>query len=178
MAPDFKTAVLEIRNSLDSKKNRPLIKFINSEVNCLGAPKIGCVDADNLVIINRPSWIKLSSQEKIELVSLEILQLMGLGNRYSIAQSIGEYTKEILKRKSNIAASPACMSVAIERSLSKARATYPKYLALVPIKSEYAYYSEIDSKNIYKVHIQVTTEDDYIEDRYYEFGFLQKNCIN
>ncbi len=175
---DFKTAINNIRNSLDDGRNKPLIKFQNNEVYCAGTSKIGCVFSDNTINVNRDGWKNLNPKEKIELVSLELLQILNFTGRYTLAQSIGNYSKEILSPTKN-PQKLSCMSIALERALKDARRAYPSYLAMVPTKANYNDIEKTDGvfKNKYEINIQVTTSDDYIEDLTYEFKFLNKNCI-
>ncbi len=176
---DFKSAINKIRSSLDDGKNLPLIKFQEREVVCLGTPKIGCVFSDNTIVIQSARWRSLTIKEKIELVSLEVLQILGMQNRYSTAQSIGDYSKEIIKRRSTMNKGTSCISIAIERSLQVARREYPDYMFMVPVSANYVGIESANEqvKNKYEVHIQVTTADDYSEDLKLEYKFLNKNCV-
>lgn len=171
---DFKAVIKNIRNSLDNGKNQPQIRFQNSEVICINVTKIGCVLDDKSIIVNRNEWKQLSTKDKIELVSLEILQVLNFKERYSLAQSIGSYSKDILK-KSSIVPQMSCMSIAIERALTEARKANPNYLFIVPQATKFVANEELKHK--YEVSIGVATSDDYHEDLIFEYRFNQKNCI-
>ena len=176
---DFKSVLKGIRDSLDDGKNHPLIVFQESEVICAGVTKAGCVHANKTVSVQRAAWSNLNQREKIELVSLEILQLLGFSGRYSLAQSIGLFANDISKGRSKVQGL-TCMTIAIERALQEARREYPNYLFMVPTKASYSGNEKVNgrTKNNYDVSIQVTTSDDYIVDLNFEYKFLNKNCIH
>lgn len=175
---DFKSVLKGIRASLDDGKNQPQIIFQESEVICAGVSKVGCVHANQKISVQRIAWSKLNQRERIELVSLEVLQLLNFTGRYSLAQSIGLFANDISTSRSKVQGL-TCMTIAIERALHEARREYPKYLAMVPTKAVFSGIEDVNGgvKNKYEVSIQVTTSDDYFEDLTFEYKFLNKNCI-
>jgi hypothetical protein len=175
---DFKSVITTIRLSLDNGSNKPQIIFQESEVLCAGVSKVGCVTENKNIFVHRQEWKTLNAQEKIELVSLEVLQLLNFTGRYSLAQSMGSFSKEILKTKA-IPQGLSCMTIAIERARQEARRQYPDYMFMTPTKATYVGVEDHNGviKNKYQVDIQVTTGDDYMEDLTLEYKFLNKNCI-
>jgi|GEM_PF-3800145 len=74
----------------------------------------------------------------------------------------------------------SCMTKAIESSLAEARNAYPGYLAVFPTVAKFMDVKEVNGvmQNVYEVHVQVTTADDYSEQMSFEYKYPNKECVD
>jgi hypothetical protein len=90
----------EIMNSLNRSEDEQLLVFSEEEIECQVGDKVlrkmACTEQGKITV-NRRAWQAASGQEKVELVSLELLVLSQATQRYKLATEIGEYADEILK---------------------------------------------------------------------------------
>jgi Leucine-rich repeat (LRR) protein len=115
----FHDQISILRQSLDDPSKNIQLIFTDTSVICGGIPKAGCTDENNIVTINRGYWLQASAEEKIELVVLEVFQMMGLVERYSIAQQVGTQMSLLTETTSSVCTRSFVVVSELERKLAK-----------------------------------------------------------